>query len=130
MPIFSIYDYYLDDSIVSLSKIPLENQLKECIGLKVGVFDMCGTLGKYIHKFVDCDLYAVLDTIEDVSEIVCKYDIVYVAARELQYICVPRPYMKIVCQRDSIQSVVPCVGHSPVITPVTETYSTMDIPWQ
>lgn len=111
MAIVSIYEYFLAESLKCLSKIPLENQLKECLGLRILVLDYCGAVSKYFYKFVDCDVFAIQDPNELPQDLLDLYDVVYVAANELQYVPVPKPCLKIVCAKNRIQR-VETAGHA------------------
>ncbi|ELA42900.1 uncharacterized protein VICG_00215 [Vittaforma corneae ATCC 50505] len=110
MTVISIYDYFLVESLKCLSKIPLENQLKECIGLRILVLDYCGVVSKYFYKFADCDVFAIQDSSEPAPDLLDLYDVVYVAANELQHVSVPKPCLKIVCTRSQIQR-IEVAGH-------------------
>lgn len=103
--IYSIYDYYLEQSLKNLSEIPFEDQLKECSGLNVVVLDYCGISSKYIHEFGNWDVYLVIDQLEDVTECIINYDVVYVLANESQYISMCRPYLKVIFEKNKLEKV-------------------------
>lgn len=103
MTVISIYNYFLTDCLESLSKIPLENQLKECLGLKIAVVDTCGLISKYFYKFVDCDVFITQNFDDNSIEILNSYDIVYIAANELKYIPIFKPFLKIICSNNQIK---------------------------
>lgn len=105
MEIVSIYDYFLAESLEHLSRLPLENQLKECLGLRILVLDFCGTVSKYLYKFGECDVFVVKNTSEDVFKLLNDYDVVYAATTELQSVALPKPYLRIVCRFDRMHRV-------------------------
>ena len=105
MNIVSIYNYFLADSLESLSRIPLENQLKECLGLKIAVVDMCGVISKYLYKFIECDVFIAYSLDDKDIEILNVYDVVYIAVNELQYVYTLKPFLKIVCVNNRIQRI-------------------------
>lgn len=106
MTICSVYDYFIADSFLQLTRIPIENQLKECLGLKVAVLDYCGIMSTCFNKFAECDVYLVKNIKENVMNSLKDYDIIYVATTELQFIALERPHLRIICKRSKILRVV------------------------
>ncbi|KAM0680861.1 hypothetical protein GINT2_001135 [Glugoides intestinalis] len=112
MTIFSVYDYFIADCLVQLTRIPIENQLKECLGLKVAVLDYCGIMSTCFNKFTECDVYVVKNIKENVMNSLKEYDIIYVATNELQFVTLEMPHLRIICKRAKILRVE--LGEKPI----------------
>lgn len=102
----SVYDYFIVDALKELAKIPLELQLKECIGMKILVLDYCGITSTHLGKFADCDVFVVENAQQNVDFLCEQYDLVYAVAYELQHVYVSRPHLIIVVARGKIKFVV------------------------
>lgn len=96
--IISIYDYFIEDFLETLSRLPLEYQFKELFGRKILVLDFCGMISKYKNKFKDADVYLAQKSDayrSGLAKMVQSYDIVYVLKYELQEVFLPFPTIEV-----------------------------------
>lgn len=97
-----IYDYFIEDCLRELAKMPLEHQLKELCSLRVLVLDYCGMISKCLCKFNNCDIFLLDESNEDVRNVVARYEAVYILMYELQPVFAAFPCIKVICSKNKI----------------------------
>lgn len=97
-----IYNYFIEDCLRELAKVPLESQLRELRPLKTLVLDYCGMISKYLCKFKNCDIYLLDSDDEDACDKATHYEAVYVLVYELQPVFVTFPCIKVICCENRI----------------------------